>query len=166
MKFSFAFPAAFAVAAAIASAAAAAPAKVGKAAPNATITTYDKKQVKIADLKGKVVVINHWATWCGPCKAEMPMMSNFHKRFKDKGFEIYGVTTQDSVPPRMLREVATALSYPLALRITGNGYPILKGLPTTYVIDRKGIVRHTKQGAFGTQEFIDLIVPLLNEPTA
>lgn len=164
MKFRFAISAALAVAAAGASVAAAAPAKVGKAAPNATITTYDKKQVKIADLKGKVVVINHWATWCAPCKAEMPMMSNFHKQYTHRGFEIYGVTTQDSVPPRMLKDVAAALSYPLALRISGNGYPILKGLPTTYVIDRKGIVRHTKQGAFSTREFVDLIVPLLNEP--
>lgn len=164
MRFAFTIAAAIAIAVGGTSGAAAAPAKVGKPAPNATITTYDKQKVKIADLKGKVVVINHWATWCAPCKAEMPMMSKFHSRFKDRGFEIYGVTTQDSVPPRMLKEVARVLSYPLALRITGNGYPILTGLPTTYVIDRKGIVRHTKQGAFSTQEFIDLIVPLLNEP--
>lgn len=166
MRSGFTIAAAIAVGAAGTSVVSAAPAKVGKAAPNATITTYDKREVKIADLKGKVIVINHWATWCPPCKAEMPMMSNFHKRFKDQGFEIFGVTTQDSVPPRMLKEVAQVLSYPLARRITGNGYPILKGLPTTYVIDRKGMVRHLKQGAFSTQEFIDLIVPLLNEPSS
>jgi thiol-disulfide isomerase/thioredoxin len=138
-------------------------AKVGQPAPPTTITRFDKTEVTLAELKGKVVVINHWATWCAPCKAEMPMMSGFHAKMKGHGFEIFGVTTEDSVPPRMLKKLAEVLSYPLARRLSGDGYPILKGLPTSYIIDRKGIVRHTKSGSFQTQEFIDLIVPLLNE---
>lgn len=144
--------------------AAAGKAKVGQPAPATTITTFDKQKINLADLKGKVVVINHWATWCAPCKAEMPMMSAFHARMKKHGFEIFGVTTEDSVPPKMLRKVADVLSYPLARGLTGNGYPILNGVPTSYVIDRKGVVRYAKAGSFKTQEFIDLIVPLLNEP--
>jgi peroxiredoxin len=143
----------------------AATAKVGMPAPAATITTFDKQKVTIEQLRGKVVVINHWATWCGPCKAEMPMMSSFHSRFKDKGFEIFGVTTEDSVPPYQLKKLAAVLSYPLARKISGSSYPILKGLPTSYVIDRKGVVRYAKAQSFQPQEFIDLIVPLLNEPT-
>ena len=149
---------------AVAAPAAAAPAKVGKPAPDATITTFDKRQVKLSDLRGKVVVINHWATWCGPCKAEMPMMSAYHRRNKDKGFEIVGVTTEDSVPPSALKRVSEALSYPLANRISGKSYPILKGVPTSYIIDRAGIVRYAKAGSFHTQEFVDLIAPLLAEP--
>lgn len=143
---------------------AAAKAKVGKPAPPTTITTFDKQQVKLSDLKGKVVVINRWATWCAPCKAEMPMMSAIHAKMKHHGFEIFGVTTEDSVPPSMLKKVAAALSYPLARKLSGSGYPILNGVPTTYIIDRRGIVRHAKAGAFQTQEFIDLILPLLREP--
>ncbi|MEA3033043.1 MAG: hypothetical protein QOH86_1059, partial [Sphingomonadales bacterium] len=64
-------------------------AKVGRPAPDATLTLFDKTKVRLSELKGKVVVINHWATWCGPCKSEMPMMSAFHRRYKDTGFEIY-----------------------------------------------------------------------------
>jgi len=147
----------------IAAPAAAKPAKVGQLAPPTVITTFDKQKVDLASLKGKVVVINHWATWCGPCKAEMPMMSAFHAKMKAQGFEIFGVTTEDSVQPFQLKKVAAVLSYPLARKLTGNGYPILSGVPTSYVIDRKGVVRYAKAGSFQPKEFIDLIVPLLNE---
>jgi cytochrome c biogenesis protein CcmG/thiol:disulfide interchange protein DsbE len=139
------------------------PPKAGQRAPDFTLVTYDKHKVRLEELRGKVVVINHWATWCGPCKAEMPMMSAFHKRFKDRGFEIYGVTTEDSVPPFQLKRLAEVLSYPLVLRFSGN-YPVLDGVPTSYVIDRSGVVRFAKSGAFSGDEFIRLIIPLLNEP--
>src|ERR1700684_1951095 len=105
----------------------------GLPAPSFSLTTYDKQKIKLADLHGKVVVINWWATWCGPCKAEMPMMSAFHRRHKDEGFEIFGVTTEDSVPPSQLKQVSAALSYPLVLRFSGgSSYPILNGVPTSY----------------------------------
>ncbi|HEX8467173.1 MAG TPA: TlpA disulfide reductase family protein [Allosphingosinicella sp.] len=139
-------------------------AKVGKPAPPATITLFDKRKVTLADLRGKVVVINHWATWCGPCKAEMPMMSAFHARYKQAGFEIFGVTTQDSLPSFQLRKLAGALSYPLSRGISGGGYPFLGGLPTSYVIDRSGIVRYAKAGSFQPAEFSQIILPLLREP--
>lgn len=139
------------------------PAKVGEPAPAFTLTTYDKRKLKLEDLRGKVVVINHWATWCGPCKAEMPMMSAFHKKFRDRGFEIFGVTTEDSVPPYMLKHLAEVLSYPLVGHFSGSGYPTLGAVPTSYVIDRKGVVRYAKAGSFELREFAELILPLLDE---
>ncbi|MEA3063050.1 MAG: hypothetical protein QOJ94_2831 [Sphingomonadales bacterium] len=140
-------------------------ATVGRPAPDATLSLLDKSRIKLSELKGKVVVINHWATWCGPCKAEMPMMSAFHRRYKDAGFEIYGVTTEDSVEAYKLKKLSDLLSYHLAWRMSGDGYPLIDGgLPTSYVIDRAGIVRFAKSGAFDAQEFIDDILPLLREP--
>jgi cytochrome c biogenesis protein CcmG/thiol:disulfide interchange protein DsbE len=139
-------------------------AKVGRPAPPTTITLFDHSKVKLADLRGKVVVINHWATWCGPCKAEMPMMSAFHARYKNAGFEIYGVTSEDSLPAYMLKKVADLLSYPLSRGLSGNSYPTLDGVPTSYVIDRSGIVRYAKAGSFTPREFAELLLPLLREP--
>jgi cytochrome c biogenesis protein CcmG/thiol:disulfide interchange protein DsbE len=139
-------------------------ASVGKPAPGVTITTFDKQKVQLADLKGKVVVINLWATWCGPCKADMPMMSAVHSKLKDQGLVIYGVTTEDSLQPFQLKKLAGLLSYPLARKLTGDSYPILDGVPTSYVIDRAGVVRYAKAGAFEGREFVDVVLPLLKEP--
>jgi peroxiredoxin len=163
MTFQWTRAAAAALVLSVASPAAAGPAaKVGRPAPNFRLTTFSKQKLTLADMKGKVVVINHWATWCGPCKAEMPMMSAFHRRYKDQGFEIFGVTTEDSVPDYKLKGVANALSYPLVTKFSG-AYPILGGVPTSYVIDRKGIVRYAKVGSFEGSDFYALILPLLKE---
>jgi thiol-disulfide isomerase/thioredoxin len=141
-------------------------AQVGRPAPEASFSLLDKGKIKLSELKGKVVVINHWATWCGPCKAEMPMMSAFHRRYKNAGFEIFGVTTEDSVEAYKLKKLAGLLSYSLVWRMSGGeGYPLIdRGVPTSYVIDRAGVVRFAKSGAFDAQEFIDDIIPLLREP--
>ncbi len=135
---------------------------VGKPAPPFVLKMFDKSERKLADYAGKVVVINYWATWCAPCKAEMPMMSGYHRKHRWRGFEIIGVITKDSVAPSKLAKLAAALSYPLATNLKGK-YGILDGVPTNYVIDRKGIVRYAKAGSFEDAEFVALIEPLLTE---
>jgi cytochrome c biogenesis protein CcmG, thiol:disulfide interchange protein DsbE len=135
---------------------------VGKPAPDFVIKMFDKSERKLADYANKVVVINYWATWCTPCKAEMPMMSSYHRKNRWRGFEIVGVITKDSVAPSKLTKLAAALSYPLATNLKGK-YGILEGVPTNYVIDRKGIVRYAKVGSFEDAEFAALIEPLLKE---
>ena len=138
---------------------------VGQPAQPFTITTFAKQKVRLADLRGKVVVINYWATWCAPCKAEMPMMDAVHRRFQDNGLEIFAVTTEDSVPPYQLRRVASLLSFPLATKLAGLGYGAINGaVPTSYVIDRNGTLRYAKSGAFDLESFQAVILPLLREP--
>jgi thiol-disulfide isomerase/thioredoxin len=137
---------------------------IGRPARPFTITTFAKQKVKLSDLRGKVVVINYWATWCAPCKEEMPMMDAVHRRYRDRGLEIYAVTTEDSVPPFQLRRVASVLSFPLATKLSGSGYGTLGGVPTSYVIDRAGNLRYAKSGTFDLQSFQAVILPLLREP--
>lgn len=145
---------------------AAAPSKTpipGQPAPAFTLTTFDKRKVTLADMKGKVVVINYWATWCGPCKAEMPMMHRYFKANQTRGLEMFGVTTEDSVPKFQLKKLADLLSYPLSNKMTSGYGSIDNSVPSTYIIDRKGVVRHTKKGAYSASEFQSAIDPLLAE---
>ena len=137
---------------------------IGQPARPFTITTFARQKVKLADLRGKVVVINYWATWCAPCKEEMPMMDAVHRRFHASGLEVFAVTTEDSVPQYQLRRVASLLSFPLASKLSGSGYGILGGVPTSYVIDRNGVLRYAKAGAFDLGTFQAVILPLLREP--
>jgi peroxiredoxin len=149
------------------STAAAAPAAngVGQPARAFTITTFGHDKVKLADLRGKVVVLNYWATWCAPCKHEMPMMDAVNRRFHAQGLEIYAVTTEDSVAPYQLKRVADLLSFPLATRLSGSGYGSIDGaVPTSYVIDRSGTLRYAKAGAFDLDSFQAVVLPLLREP--
>lgn len=165
MKFRlFHVAAALAALAAASSVSAGGSARIGQPAPKFTLTTFSKEKVSLDDLRGKVVVLNYWATWCGPCRQEIPVMDAFYRRHKDQGFQIYAVATEDSVPNYKLRDLAKALAYPLVTRLHGGAYGILGGVPTSYVIDRKGVVRYAKAGAFDAETLQEVVLPLLSEP--
>ena len=135
----------------------------GAPAPAFSLTTFDKRKVTLAELRGKVVVINYWATWCAPCKAEMPMMHSYFKANQARGLEMFGVTTEDSVPKYQLKRVSELLSYPLSNRMSSGYGAIDNAVPSTYIIDRKGILRHAKKGAYSAAEFKAALDPLLAE---
>lgn len=137
--------------------------KPGVAAPEFSLTTLAKRKVKLSELRGQVVVINYWATWCGPCKAEMPMMHDYFRANRSRGLEMFGVTTEDSVPAYKLQKLASILSYPLAARISGGYGAIGNAVPSTYIIDRKGVLRVAKAGAFSQADFRKAVDPLLAE---
>ena len=137
--------------------------KVGEPAPPATITTYDGQKITLADLKGQVVVLNFWATWCGPCRAEMPLLDAAARQKADKGLRVFAVATEVSVPPIYLKKLAAALAFPLVRRMRGNYDAIGSAVPTNYVIDRAGIVRYAQAGAFTPESMNATLLPLLRE---
>src|SRR5262245_45090021 len=69
---------------------------IGKMAPDFELDTLDGKKVKLSDYRGKAVLLNFWATWCGPCKIEMPWFVDLQKQYKDQGLEIVGVAMEDT----------------------------------------------------------------------
>nr|WP_277983540.1 TlpA disulfide reductase family protein [Sphingomonas faeni] len=139
--------------------------KIGERAPDFELTLIDGSKVRSADLRGQVVVLNFWATWCGPCKAELPLLDNYYRLRKDNGLRVIAVATEDSLPAYKLKPLFAAMTIPSARRIKGP-FAVLGALPTNYIIDRAGIVRYAKTGAFDLDALNGLLVPLLREPAS
>jgi peroxiredoxin len=113
--------------------------------------------VRLADYKGKVILLNYWATWCGPCKVEIPDLIALQAQYKDEGLVVLGVSQDDE--PQTLREFAAAhkMNYPV---LVGKDVPELLdaqgplwGLPTSYVIGRDGTICARHLGAAKKEQF-------------
>jgi peroxiredoxin len=137
---------------------------VGQPAPDFTLVTYNREKIALSSLRGQVVVLNLWATWCVPCREEMPMMDQYFRTHSGKGLRIFAVATEDSVEPFRLRQLSNALAFPLARHLHGGAYDTLEGVPTNFIIDRNGVVRYAKAAAFDWNSFDHVIAPLLAEP--
>lgn len=117
----------------------------GREAPNFTLTNVDGKKVSLSDYRGKAVLINFWATWCAPCKIETPWFVELYNQYAPKGFEILGVSEDDSSVSRA--QIAKfgkeeGINYPL---LVGNDavshkYGGVEVLPTSYFVGRNGKV--------------------------
>ncbi len=142
----------------------AAPPKIGQVAPDFHLKLLDGSQVSLADLRGQVVVLNFWATWCAPCKRELPLLDAYFGIHKKHGLQVFAVTTEDSVPLARLKPLAAALNIPMVRHLSGN-YAPMGGVPTNYVIDRAGVLRYAKASAFDLDDLNSILIPLLNEPS-
>ncbi len=148
---------------ALAAPAAAKPPVVGEVAPETELTLVDGTKLTLADLRGQVVVLNFWATWCGPCKAELPLLDRYYQAQQKHGLRVFAITTEDSVPIPQLKKLFAVMAMPSVRRIRGR-FAVLGALPTNYVIDRAGVVRYAEAGAFELETLNELLVPLLKEP--
>lgn len=137
--------------------------KVGDVAPDFEITLLDKSKVKLSDLRGQVVVLNFWATWCGPCREELPLLDAYYRRQEQHGLRVFAVTTEDSLPLNRLKPLFAQLAITPGRGIKGP-YNTLKAVPTNFIIDRKGVVRYARAAALRLEDLNDLLVPLLKEP--
>ena len=137
--------------------------KVGKPAPDTTMRLVDGSSVKLSSLRGQVVVLNYWATWCVPCRVELPMLDKYYRIQGKHGLKVYAVATEDSVPASKMKPLFNALAIS-PVRSIGGTYKNFDAVPTNIVIDRAGIVRYAKSGAFDLQDMNEIIVPLLQEP--
>jgi len=117
--------------------------EINGAAPALVLTTTNGQTFDLAKLRGKVVLVNYWATWCAPCRTEMPRLSAFYRRYHDRGLEIIGISIDFPRDLEKARRAAHAVGYPTALLrdITDDGFGTPKGVPITWVIDADGKIR-------------------------
>ncbi|WP_010254686.1 TlpA disulfide reductase family protein [Treponema primitia] len=130
----------------------------------------DGSFIKLSDFKGKVVFLNFWATWCGPCRMEMPSMEILYRRFKDQGLEILAVDVRESKKDVAAFMDELDLSFPAALDPRGDIAAIygIEAFPTTYIIGRDGRIITRLVGAINWDipELIELFQILLKVPAA
>ena len=136
---------------------------VGQRAPSFHATVFDGTPIDLADLAGDVVILNFWATWCGPCKRELPLLDVYLRMRAGHGLKIVAVTTEDSIPLSRLTPLARAVAFPMVRNFRG-AYGKVNLLPTSFIIGRDGILRTIQVGAFTLDELNTILVPLLNEP--
>jgi cytochrome c biogenesis protein CcmG, thiol:disulfide interchange protein DsbE len=116
---------------------------VGQPAPSVEATLLDGHHFSLADARGKVVVLNVWATWCGPCRQEMPALEAFNAAHAKDGLVVLAISADDPADVDKVRAVMRDFSYPAAMAdaTTFPGYGRLWRVPLTFVIDRDGILR-------------------------
>jgi thiol-disulfide isomerase/thioredoxin len=132
-------------------------------APPLALKDIDGRALRLSDYKGKVVLLNFWATWCAPCRAEMPDLVKWQREYRKAGLQVIGIT----YPPEELAEVrkftrSIKVNYPIVLGNEQTKTLFDKGdtLPITVVIDKKGVVRKVLQGIIFPEEFAEHIKPL------
>ena len=132
----------------------------GKAAPDFTLQTLDGKNVTLSSLRGKGVLLNFWATWCGPCKIEMPWFVELQKEYGPQGLQIVGVAMDDSSPQDIQTFVKEmGVNYPVLLgkEAVGQAYGGVDVLPTTFFIDRNGDIVAREFGLQSRSLFVENI---------
>ena len=134
---------------------------IGMPAPPLVLTTLDGSTFDLGKLHGKVVMVNYWATWCAPCRKEMPKLDAFYKKYS-QGLEIVGISIDFERDLEKARKVARTVAYPTAVAksITDDGFGIPKAVPITWIIDTDGKVRD-RFIEVRDELLNDIVVPLL-----
>jgi len=139
-------------------------------APNVTMTTLDGRTIQLADQKGKVVLVNFWATWCAPCRKEIPDLINLYSELKSDGLLVVGVATDDDgesvVAPFVKRK---KINYPIVVDTSGtveSKFEAMYGLPTTYVVNAEGKIIRRILGIFPTEDMRPKLETLLKDATS
>ncbi len=140
------------------------PGHTRKSAPDFTLKDVNGKAVKLSDYKGKVVLLNFWATWCGPCKIEIPWFVEFEKQYKDQGFAVLGVAMDDEgwdVVRPYLSDKKINYRIMVGDDMTAQQYGGIDSLPTTFLLDREGRIAATHVGLVSKSDYTNEIIELL-----
>jgi thiol-disulfide isomerase/thioredoxin len=129
---------------------------LGKSAPSFTLVDLNGKKVSLADFKGRPVVLNFWATWCGPCKLEMPWFQDLQNKYKGQGLVVLGLDTDDGMAVKEVAEASkrTGVTYPILMpdEAVTKSYQLSDYIPETFYVDKSGKVVDQTIGAHSKDE--------------
>lgn len=142
-------------------------ASVSGPAPNFTLKSLDGKNVKLSELAGNVVLINFWASWCGPCLQEMPLLNAIHKKYEPLGFTVLGVNVEENSANAKAFLADRGVDFPVLLDTKNKVsklYDVI-AMPTTVVVDRDGNMRFLHKGykAGDENEYRKMVKKLVRE---
>lgn len=138
--------------------------KIGRVAPDVQISPLSPgSDVKISDYKGKVVLLDFWATWCAPCRATMPAISALQEKYGSSGLVVLGITNEDRATVMAAKSSMPEFAYDLFLDTKGaaNGWYGVESLPTMVIIGRDGKIFHEEKG--GNQEVVQRLESKIRE---
>lgn len=117
-------------------------------APDFTLRTSDGRNLRLQELRGQVVLINFWATWCGPCREEMPLLDKLHTKYKGLGFTLLGINVDDDAQAGQALAAKLGVKFPVLLDTDKRVSRLydLNSMPSTVLVDRDGRVRHLHRG--------------------
>ena len=141
--------------------------RVGESAPEATLVTLDGRRLSTTALNGQVVILTFWATWCVPCRDELPLLSKYATDHAGQGLTVLGFSLDTADQLAEVRKVAQALSFPVGLleRSSAPGYGRMWRLPVSFTIDRAGRLAENgwkeKQPTWTAERLEQVVTPLL-----
>ncbi len=117
-------------------------------APDFTLKSNTGENVRLAELRGKVVMLNFWASWCGPCRQEMPLLDGLYKRYNPAGFEYLGINVEEDNTDAVKLIKDLGVSFPILFDPESKASKLydVEAMPTTVLIDKKGEIRYVNRG--------------------
>ncbi|MFV2090287.1 MAG: TlpA disulfide reductase family protein [Pseudomonadales bacterium] len=138
-----------------------------ESAPDFTLKSLEGSNLRLEEYRGQVVLINFWASWCGPCRQEMPILDRLHHRYQDTGFAVLGINVEGEREPAQDLVDKTKVTFPILL---DDGQKVsemydLQAMPSSVVIDRDGVVRYIHLGYKPGDEakYVEVVKRLIRE---
>lgn len=134
-------------------------------APAFAVKTVDGKTLKLSDLRNKPVIVDFWATWCGPCRASMPDLNDMHARYGAKGLTVVGLSV-DETGPAPVKRFASQLGVKFTIAMANDdildAYGPIRSIPTTFFINRKGEIVRRVIGRIDSETMNNYVQEIMN----